>query len=242
MATTHPLKPFRELFDAAIKTYRANFKTITAVAAVLAVVYVLLALVTPDQKMVGRDVVSSSDLLVASLFGLVYILVAIWVTVAILLLAHDHAKRPSAKDLLNASTKYLGPVLWASVLGGILTILGFFALIIPGILVAVWFTFVTQVVVFEDKRGMAALEQSRAHVRGRWWAVFGRYLLLVLVVIGAMIVVSFVAVLFTGLLPRGIQQAVVDVFSILVAAPICTLFTYELYKSASAAHHKPLPL
>jgi hypothetical protein len=65
---------------------------------------------------------------------------------------------------------------------------------------------------------------------------FGRYLLLMLVVIGALFVLGVVSVLF----PAAIRQALVDLFSIFVAAPIATFFTYELYKSATAAHHKPL--
>ncbi|MDF2460724.1 MAG: hypothetical protein K0S68_127 [Candidatus Saccharibacteria bacterium] len=240
MATTQALKPFGELFNAAINNYRSHFKTILGVSAVLAVVYVIIALISPDAKVIGRDQITSGDILLVALSGIAYVLAAIWVTVSLLLMVHDRAKHPSVSDLLNASTKYLAPVIVASLIAGFLTLLGFIALVIPGIIVGVWFTFVTQVVVFENKRGTAALEQSRAHVRGRWWAVFGRYLLFALVIIGAMIVFSFVSLMFTFFLPRGVQQSVVDLFSIFVVAPVATLFTYELYKSASAAHHKPL--
>jgi hypothetical protein len=86
---------------------------------------------------------------------------------------------------------------------------------------------------------MDALKQSQAHVRGQWWAIFGRYLLMALVFIGVLLVFGIVALLFTAFLPKEVQQAVTDLFSVFVVAPIATLFSYELYKSASAAHHKP---
>jgi hypothetical protein len=239
MATTQSLKPFGEMLNTAIKNYRSHFQTIIGVSVVLAVVYVIILLIAPEPKVIGHDPITSGDILLGALSGIAYVLAALWVTIAILLMVDDRAKHPGVTDLLNASTKYLVPVIVASLIAGLLTLLGFIALVIPGIIVGVWFTFVTQVVMFENKRGMAALEQSRAHVRGRWWAVFGRYLLLALVVIAAMIVFSFVALMFTAFFPKSVQQVVVDLFSVFVAAPVATLFSYELYKSAAAAHHKP---
>ncbi len=51
-------------------------------------------------------------------------------------------------------------------------------LIVPGFIQAVYYTFVTQVVVLRQGRGRGALAHSKALVRGRWWRVLGVNLLL----------------------------------------------------------------
>ncbi len=52
----------------------------------------------------------------------------------------------------------------------------FIVIIIPGIILGVYYSFATQIFITENIRGYAILQRSMAYVNGRWWAVFGRLL------------------------------------------------------------------
>ena len=58
------------------------------------------------------------------------------------------------------------------------TVLGFVALIIPGIYIAVRLAFCAQAVVVEGHRSFAALDRSWNLVRDTWWRTFGILILL----------------------------------------------------------------
>jgi hypothetical protein len=64
-----------------------------------------------------------------------------------------------------------------SILTGALVMLWSLALIIPGIIFAVFYYFSVYVLFFEDFKGMAALKRSKELVSGYWWPVFGRIFL-----------------------------------------------------------------
>jgi len=123
--------------------------------------------------------------------------------------------------------------LWLSVLVGLATMLGFLLLIIPGIIVSVWFVFAQMTFVQEGLRGVEAMRASRLYVKGRWWKVFGRLLALTL---GVLLVYLALGVLASFTIPD--QQFLQDVlFSLinLVVMPWSIVYVYFLYKDARAA-------
>jgi len=69
------------------------------------------------------------------------------------------------------------PLAWIGFLTGFIIGGGFFLLIIPGIIFMVWFFFAQFILVKEDARGMSALLKSREYVRGEWFNVALRLLL-----------------------------------------------------------------
>jgi len=58
------------------------------------------------------------------------------------------------------------------ILSAIATFLGLIALVIPGLAMAIWFQFVGQVVILENRSYLDALRRCRALVRGVWWRTF----------------------------------------------------------------------
>ena len=107
------------------------------------------------------------------------------------LLAMTHATldgtsgfRESLRRAKRRSYRFLGMVLLHQI--GIM--LASLLLIVPGILLAIWWSVAPQVFAAEDLGIRATLGRSRALVRGRWWGVFGRTLLLSLVASAVMIV------------------------------------------------------
>ncbi len=80
-------------------------------------------------------------------------------------------------DALEQGKGLIFPLIWIGFLAGLIIGGGFILLIIPGIIFMVWFFFSQFILVKEDLRGMSALLKSREYVRGEWFNVALRLLL-----------------------------------------------------------------
>jgi hypothetical protein len=119
------------------------------------------------------------------------------------------------------------PALWLGLLAFAITMGGFFMLIIPGIMVGVWLLFGSFALVLEGKRGIRAVSRSREYTRGYWWPIFGRYLLLSIIIVGVSVVLHVIIADIGG---RTIGDIENYLFSFMLA-PLQLAFIYELYKN-----------
>ena len=87
----------------------------------------------------------------------------------------------------------LPAIVWMTVLAGILTVLGFILLIVPGVYLYVAFTVAVPVLLVEGAGPWRALRRSRQLVRGRWLGTLG------VSVVGSLLV-SVVSLAISGLL------------------------------------------
>jgi hypothetical protein len=92
---------------------------------------------------------------------------------AMLQLEAGHAVDVSREGMRQA-WKLVLPMLWIGIIQIFILLGGFLLLILPGIYLAVAFTFSQILLIDQDKRGFAALQASRHLVKGRWWQVFWR--------------------------------------------------------------------
>jgi hypothetical protein len=80
-------------------------------------------------------------------------------------------------DALGFAFRRFGSLLWASLLAGLLVLVGYCCCWIvfcaPAFLFLVWFVFVSQVVVVEHDRGVGALSRSMRLTSGYRWRIFG---------------------------------------------------------------------
>jgi hypothetical protein len=83
----------------------------------------------------------------------------------------------SFKEALESGKASVIPLLWVGSLTGFVIFGGFLLFIIPGIIFMVWFFFAQFITVKEDVRGMGALLKSREYVKGEWFNVALRLLL-----------------------------------------------------------------
>lgn len=158
-----------------------------------------------------------------------YIFAASWSTVAtVYVLSSPEA--PTWRAALRRSLPDAAPFLATSLLAGILTFLGVILLIVPGIIIGIWFAFWPYVFVAEGVRGRAGLRRSRELVRGRWWGVAWRF---------ALPFVFYMIV--SGLLTVPIQyvfgQGVSSVTSYLIGyvlSPLLLAIVYVLYRAVAA--------
>lgn len=136
------------------------------------------------------------------------------------------------------------PYFWQYTLLSILVSLtifaGFVLLIVPGIIFMVWFGFSYYALLLEDVRGIEAMKRSRALVKGKWWAVFGRVAALILIGLAFGIVIglfSTIGYLMVGAAISGIIGLIVN--SVLV--PVSVAYLYLMYKDLRARQETVAP-
>jgi hypothetical protein len=126
--------------------------------------------------------------------------------------------------------KYFIQYILLSIMVGVVVLLGLVALVIPGIIFAVWFGFAYFILIFEGKKGVEAMKASKAYVKGRWWPVFGRLIglgiFMILLSIATGVIGYALAALF---LPADLATAIVSFFTSAIAMPIAIAYTYFLY-------------
>lgn len=136
------------------------------------------------------------------------------------------ASPKSIRDLLSLGKKLALPLFLTLLLLGLLVSLGFILLIIPGIILWVWFTFVVVVMINENVWGLAALKSSRNLVKGRFWKVLGYSAFCLLLAFVYSLTISLLSSIIPG--PDWIGQFLSSVLNIPVQT-ISLLFIYNLY-------------
>ena len=199
-----------EVLDVAIKIYWRNAATLLGlVVLVVAPVQLLVSLAyvsaipdydqsifsepTPTNELEARDFWLAAA---AFLVGLLLTFVATTVATAACFKAVADAYVGEAshwRTSLAFAVRRLHSILWVTVLGTVLAVLGLALLIVPGVWLWVSFAVAVPVLLTEGVKGRRALGRSRRLVKGRWWPTFGILLL-------GTILTGIVGGIFTGLL------------------------------------------
>lgn len=177
---------------------------------------------------IGGSVIGVSILLFL-LLVVAYLFLYAWIQAAFIFLFSRNEAEPDVPGVISQARPLVGPLWWASILVGLVVIVGFFLLIIPGIIFAVWYSFTIMVVVLEGLRGNEAMRKSKSYVQGRWLAVAGRIIILGIVVglVGSIADSIFQAF---GNYGGAILSSLLTAF---VFVPFTVAYQYLLYKAVS---------
>ncbi len=215
------LPNFTSLLSQSIGTYKKYWRSFGMIALLFSAIPGLalnLAIYSADGN--TNDLTTFSALV--GILTFLVTIIGVMGTLATIYLVHHRETNndwyAAAKIGVNRFFPYLGVVIPTA----IVTFAGLILLVIPGIIVGVYLMFVSYVFIAEDKRGLDALRRSRDLVRGHFWQVFGRTLLLGLLFAVIAISVSLI-------------QVVGPVIVSLILPPISTIYFYYLYKSLSSA-------
>lgn len=185
----------------------------------------------------GRNMDASFGIL-ALLATLIYLVGMIWGFTAVLNRVSKLDQPMTVKQAFMDAKPYIWPVFLVGLLSGIFTLIGLILLVIPGIIVGVWLSFSYFVAVSENKRGMDALKASKAYVEGYWWPVFGRLLLIGLVVGIAAAIIGGIANMLLGYQVGTLVQNIVS----LGLAPLVVLYQYDLYRNVKQVKGGTTPM
>ncbi|MCX6779989.1 MAG: hypothetical protein NT034_02285 [Candidatus Magasanikbacteria bacterium] len=104
-------------------------------------------------------------------------LIGFWGTVALTKRIQNlDQNQPSLPFKLHFKSvkKYLLPVFFVTLINILLIALGGVLLVIPGVIFFIWYYFSNYIVVFEDKKGLSTLSESKNLIVGRWWPMAWR--------------------------------------------------------------------
>jgi hypothetical protein len=213
--TVRRLYPIGKLFRDAWREYKSKFSTLAKIILVPAVIVAL-----------GNALLSQHGTVavVGSLIYFVGCIVLIFASIALLfaiIAGTDFA------ESYRRSPGIFWSFVWVSVLGGVATLGGFVMLIVPGILMGIWFLFSRYLVIAENRRGLNALMQSREYARGYWWAIFGR-MLLVSIMVG--IIAAAASAILISIFGAALGS-VVNVFVWVFVVPFPVVYIYLVYKN-----------
>jgi hypothetical protein len=137
---------------------------------------------------------------------------------------------------LNFTLPKLLSLLVASIITGILIVLGLVALIVPGIILALMFSLVYPVIMLEGTGVLGSLSRSRVLVSNRWLKTLCLLLLLGIFVA----IVNGVAVLIAGQFGRVVSPLISGILTAFIT-PIFAIATTLYYYSMKARTLPPPP-
>jgi len=157
---------------------------------------------------------------------LVLIISSILAQGALLLTAVRPSEITSFGEAYRKSIAYFWPLVWISFLSSLLVGGATVLFIIPGIIMSIWFTLSIVILFAENDRGFKALLKSREYVRGYWGAIFGRVIVLGLLV-------GLVSSIPAGILNGFKLHTVSILYSILISLitlPFSAIYSVKLYQ------------
>lgn len=190
-----------DILDRGLKMLLARLPSYYAINVIVLLPYLLFQLAMPAWQtgpMTGRA--AAGIFLSVPLLALLLLIILRPIgTAAILhIVAQEFIdQRASMGDAFRFAFHRFGRLLGASLLAGLIIGVGMFLCLVPGILFAIWYVFVGQVVVVEGLKGDRALARSKDLTSGHRMRVFGMFLLFI--VIGG--VLGYLAGLLNTVLP-----------------------------------------
>jgi hypothetical protein len=229
----------RTLLTETWETYQNNLETFLIIMAIPLVIGQLPKLISalaggPEGTSIWNQVFTGGVLLLPALAILAAVLSLIaqpLATLAILTVLSEKQTGVDPKQAYKKAFKKILPYIGLTVLSSLIITSGTLLLLIPGIILAIWFSFDIPILVEENLKGFNALLKSREYVRDVWWPVLGR----LLYTTGAMIVVAIISSMFfdtlAGVTFPAIKQAKSLVNNLFIR-PIALIYTFKLYQEA----------
>ncbi|MFC1598994.1 hypothetical protein ACFL2U_03250 [Patescibacteria group bacterium] len=206
-------------------------------------IYPILILILPYIALflVGYFEVQPNVILSISLTAIAIVL-NLWLAIFFIELINNiYTKKQADQDnLYEIAFRKIPSYFVVAVLVGIITILGFILLIIPGVIFAIWYSFAIYINILEkkDNKGWTALKRSKELVKGRWGKTFWRLLIppLAIYALSMVVVIGLMFMLTGGQVSlenpqHALLYNTLSTVIILILSPLFTSFYIILYNS-----------
>ena len=138
-------------------------------------------------------------------------------------------------DIWKGIRKFYWPVLGGQVLAGLMIVIGFLLIIIPGIYLAVVMSVLFVIIIFEEEGVGKAISRTFEIFKGNWWTAFGTFIVMglmffiIIALFGAIIGLIF-SMFGYGQIISAFSDAIIGFVTILITA-ILALLPVFLYTS-----------
>jgi len=221
LANTHPRRA-TEIIDASFRFYRAHFGNLLVLSALLLVPVALIGAVVPTGM--ERVVQFVGNLMYLICEGAIAVLVAA---------AIERDQSLSSGEVFRELGSNAGNVIGASIVSGLMVVIGFVLLIVPGFIALAWTMVAVPVAAIEGSSSSSAIARSRELARGRMGHVLGTMLLAWVIVIALMLGLAMSLGMLFALV--GVPDRMTDMLGELLMVPLfpligvaVTLLYYDL--------------
>ena len=137
----------------------------------------------------------------------------------------------SVRDAYKRGLGLLPAYLWLLIILTLIEMGGFVFGFIPGVIFQIWFSFAVFVFVFENLRGFQALLRSKQMVKGKFWAIFLRLLILAIILEAIFMGFRFLATSKIDYIPlSNFVDTIINVFLQIFLLPISLFYIYLIYR------------
>jgi hypothetical protein len=235
------------LLKETVETYRKHFALLAGYAAWLLLPYAGLVLFSLPRSNRFLEILILACSVIQALLGL-------WLTAFIPLVAREiilKKEKISLLNLQNLAWKILPSLLFVAILEAAVILGGLIMLVVPAFIFWVWFALSQPSVIFDGKKGLAALTWSRELARGRFWPLAGRLLAgPILFGFGALAVSALLISLLAALTGTGLEtltsatpplwadtiSTIIEIFSL----PLFLIYYTLLYLDLNPAAKKQI--
>ena len=151
----------------------------------------------------------------------------------------DGRRDQSVGELFRAAAPYIGTLILNGILAGIAIAIGFFLLIVPGlILITIWAVIAPSIVV-ENRGVIEAFGRSRELVKGEGWSVFAVIVLAFLIVFALSFIAAIIGEGIGDDAGRVIVGTIANVLTVPIAALVASILFFDLGGGAAPAPEAP---
>lgn len=186
------LPPISQVFHETMGLFKAKFLQylkfyLLEVGAIILVIILLFATFSSFYSVTNAS--SSIYLVIVVFLGIFLYSFALMIisTFVMTKIVSEKVKIP-LWEMIKQSLPFIFPLFWVNLLTGLAVLGGLVLLIIPGIIFAVLFMFITFTLILENKRGFDALKRSSFLVKPYFWPLLLRLLVIFLINLGVEIV------------------------------------------------------
>ncbi|MFA5109707.1 MAG: hypothetical protein WC458_04170 [Patescibacteria group bacterium] len=230
------LMPVLDILEESVKVWWKNLKKIVGVYlwgllfALVSLVVSLLGAVLIAWLGDGAALIlkiGASVIVAAGVVASIYFSIRAYMSVFLLVKKDYQGKE---LDIFKETKKLFWPYFGLTLLTTIFILLWSLLLIIPGIIYSIFYSLACYAFFFEEKRGMAAIRRSIQLVKGYWWPVFGRFLVICLATWIFMAIVSLpLSFVSEDSIFSSLWAGLIQIISFLIG-PVVLLFNYRIYR------------
>jgi len=229
-----PMSPLSELFKLSWEVYTKNIKRLIGVMLVpfagvigLIIVLSLYAGISFFSQSISEPMMMVSRF-VLTLLGLVVVIAFIYISIiaqaGLYIMIRDRAENLTIKESFLRAKKIAWKYFSLGVIVSLFVFLWCLLFVIPGIYMMVAYCVATWVFICEGISGTAAIKRSKELVKGYWWAVASRLVLVYLVVYAVVIILGQVLENISRIFSVVAVQAISFAF-----APFFFVYIYFIY-------------
>ena len=235
--TGNKLPPIKELISNAWQLYKSRLK-ISVLLQLVGLIPIIAMVVLVGGGIFASDALESTALLVIAIIILVpllavMILLTTSVQIAQIMLFDMPVEELGIKSLLKKAYPKFWRFMGLSILTSLIIMGGFVLFVIPGIILMVYISFGAYFAMLDDKKAMESIRLSREYVRGYWWAVFGRAILLILVIIVFYIIIGILSAILETI-GLSIVSSIISYGLNLILSPLYVALAFVLFKQLKA--------